>query len=130
MPDAPLGTVLRHVRKLAAAPSGAGPSDRDLLCQFAAGRHAGAFAALVRRHGPAVLGTCRRVLGHAQDAEDAFQSTFLTLARKAHAIRQAEALGCWLHGVAYRMAMKAKRDAARRRRREGQARPAAPANPA
>src|SRR5262249_368681 len=68
----------------------------------------GAFAALLARHGPMVLGVCRRVLRHTQDAEDAFQATFLVLARKAGAIGRREALGGWLYGVACRVAARAR----------------------
>src|SRR6266853_1703931 len=82
--------------------------DGQLLARFVAGQDETAFAALVRGHGPMVLGVCRRVLRHAQDAEDVFQATFLILARKASSIRKPEALSCWLHGVAYRLALKAK----------------------
>ncbi|HEV3079714.1 MAG TPA: sigma factor, partial [Gemmataceae bacterium] len=107
--------ILRYVRKLAAAPVGQERSDLELLDAFAAGRQEAAFAALVGRHGPMVLRVCRRVLGHEQDAEDAFQATFLVLARNNQSIRRREGLADWLHGVAYRTAMKAKRTAARRR---------------
>ena len=100
-----------------------GPTDRDLLAGFASrGDHA-AFAELVRRHGPMVLRTCRRTLRHEEDAEDAFQATFLVLAEKAGSVRKTEALGSWLHGVAHRVALRARRDAGRRRAHEREARP-------
>jgi RNA polymerase sigma factor (sigma-70 family) len=79
-----------------------------------------AFQALVRRHGPMVLGVCRHILGQVHDAEDAFQATFLVLARKAGTIRDRRVLGCWLYEVAYRIAVRAKTHAVRRRSRERQ----------
>jgi RNA polymerase sigma factor (sigma-70 family) len=93
-------------------------SDAQLLRRFLAGPDAdsqAALTALVARHGPMVLNACRRVLGDSHDAQDAFQSTFLVLARKAGSIRKADSVAGWLHGVALRVAARVKADAARRR---------------
>jgi RNA polymerase sigma factor (sigma-70 family) len=117
MATAQLSTLLRHIRKL-----GQPSTDRQLLDDFQARGDETAFTALVGCHGPMVLRVCRRVLGHEQDAEDAFQATFLVLARSVGSIRRREALAGWLHGVAYRTAMKAKRSAARRRNHEAKLR--------
>jgi RNA polymerase sigma factor (sigma-70 family) len=98
-------------------------TDADLLARFAADRDEAAFSALVARHGPMVLATCRRVLGH-HDAEDACQATFLVLARRATALRINEAVAAWLHGVARRAALAALRAMERRRVHEARATPA------
>jgi RNA polymerase sigma factor (sigma-70 family) len=94
------------------------PADAALLQAFVERRDGPAFAALVRRHGPMVLGVCCRVLGNHHDAEDAFQATFLVLARKAASVVPRETVGNWLYGVAYRTALEARSLNARRRTRE------------
>jgi RNA polymerase sigma factor (sigma-70 family) len=126
MATAQLGTLVRHVKGLAAGPDGRPRTDRQLLDDFASRGDQGAFADLVGRHGGMVLRVCRRVLRHEQDAEDAFQATFLVLAHKADSIRRREALASWLYGVAYRTALKAKRGAARRRNHEARLRQRTP----
>ena len=93
-------------------------NDGELLERFLRQRDEAAFALLVRRHGPLVLGLCRRLLRQPADADDAFQAVFLVLARKAGAIRKREALGSWLYGVALRTAREANDRAERRRSRE------------
>ncbi len=117
----PIHTVLRYVRQVVGPPEGEAGTDGQLLRRFVRDQDEAAFVALVQRHGPMVLGVCRRVLGHAQDAEDAFQATFLVLVRKAHAIADAERLSNWLHGVAVRTASKLKVQQARRRVHERRA---------
>ncbi len=97
-----------------------GLSDGRLLERFAAHQEEAAFEALVRRHGSMVWGVCRRVLQDHHDAEDAFQATFLVLARKGHSISHRELVGNWLYGVAHQTALKARSTRAKRRMREGQ----------
>jgi RNA polymerase sigma factor (sigma-70 family) len=116
-----LASVLRHIRQLAGGRSSNDASDGHLLERFAALRDEEAFAALLLRHGPMVLGVCRRVLADFADAEDAFQATFLVLVRQAGSIRTRESVASWLHGVARRLACRARADAARRRAIESQA---------
>jgi RNA polymerase sigma factor (sigma-70 family) len=118
MAHAQLGSVVKHLHRLATVRRTEELADQELLQLFARHNDQSAFTALVERHGGLVLGVCKHLLQHAQDAEDAFQATFLVLARKAGSIRKGQALASWLHGVARRMAMKAQRDSARRRRHE------------
>jgi RNA polymerase sigma factor (sigma-70 family) len=105
--------ALRHIRRLVSGP-GVALSDRELLQRYVESRDEAAFAALVERHGPMVLGLCQAILSNRHDAEDACQATFVVLARKAGSIRKRDSAGSWLHGVAYRVARKALAAAARR----------------
>jgi RNA polymerase sigma factor (sigma-70 family) len=111
--NAPPTNLLRQVRHLMAAHTVGQQTDRQLLEDFRRQREEGAFALLVRRHGPMVLGVCRRVLGHEKDAEDVFQAVFLVLAKKAGSIRQTD-VGGYLYRVAYHLALRARAGAARR----------------
>ncbi len=108
-------TLLRQIRKLAEVQASSAQTDSQLLQLFIADRNESAFTTLLHRHGPKVLDVCRTVLHHQQDAEDVFQATFLLLANKADSIRKQPSLGSWLHGVAYRLALKARAQADRRR---------------
>lgn len=102
------------------ARDGGGLTDGQLLGCFLENHDEAAFEALVRRHGPMVLGVCRRILLNNHDAEDAFQATFLVLVRKAEAVVPREMVGNFLYGVAYQTARKARALAARLRAREKQ----------
>jgi RNA polymerase sigma factor (sigma-70 family) len=106
-------SLLQHVRRLAAA----APSDEHLLADYLARRSDEAFAALVGRHGPMVLNVCRRILHDAHAAEDVFQATFLVLANRAGAISRRASLAGFLHGVAYRLAVRARRQKSPQRKR-------------
>jgi RNA polymerase sigma factor (sigma-70 family) len=129
MANSPMNDVLRHLRRTSRRQADGGLTDGQLLERFLAARDEAAFEALLRRHGPMVLGVCRRVLGAAPgayDAEDAFQATFLVLVHRAGSVAARESVGSWLYGVAYRTALKARAAAARRRAKEKQmARPEA-----
>src|SRR5262245_2202167 len=113
--DGALSDAVRHARHLA---GGSDQGDELLLDRFVAARDEAAFAEIVRRHGPAVLGLCRRALGDEHAAEDAFQATFLVLARKAASVRRGQALAAWLYRVAHRIAAEARASARRRAARE------------
>src|SRR5262245_20239639 len=109
------GPVFRSLRQLLRTHAGDEHGDGALLERFALTRDEAAFTTLVQRHGPLVLGVCRRVLAHDHDTEDAFQATFLLLARKAASIRNRDSVASWLYAVAYRIALRARTTAARRK---------------
>jgi RNA polymerase sigma factor (sigma-70 family) len=112
-----LQTRLERVpRRQRPSPSGV-VTDAQLLERFLRKHDEAAFELLMRRHGPLVFGVCRRVLQHTEDAEDAFQATFLLLASKAGTISRQESVGGWLYTVAYRIALRAKRKLAQRTHR-------------
>ena len=98
-------SLIRHALIRADA---TGLTDGQLLEQYTRDRDGAAFAALVARHGPMVLGVCRRVIGDPHDADDAFQATFLVLARRADAVRPRDRVGNFLYGVAVRTAREAR----------------------
>ncbi len=129
MSSSALAAGLRHLRGQMAAQCRSQQNDEQLLHAFTTGGDEDAFAVLVRRHGSMVLHVCRRVLEHQQDAEDAFQATFLVLARSAARLRRKTALASFLHGTAYRLAQSAKRAAARRRKHEKQTPARPPVDP-
>jgi RNA polymerase sigma factor (sigma-70 family) len=114
------GSILRQLRRVAFHPDGAGLTDGQLLRSFLDRRDEAAFEALVRRHGPMVRGVCRRILRNSHDIDDAFQAAFLVLVRKANGLAAREVVGDWLHGVAYRVALKARAADALRRVKERQ----------
>ena len=115
-----MNQLLRYLRTIVPAASHERAADRELLARFARQRDGAAFAALVARHAGAVWAACRRLLDRDEDAEDAFQAVFLTLARKAGSV--GEGLPAWLHEVARRVTANLRRAARRRAAGEGAAR--------
>jgi RNA polymerase sigma factor (sigma-70 family) len=116
-----LGNVLHELRRSLLCHDEAGHSDGELLECFIGRRDEAAFELLLRRHGPMVLGVCRRVLRNEADAEDAFQATFLVLVRKAGSIRPRGMVGNWLYGVAHSTALKARAMSTKRQAKEREA---------
>ena len=104
MVNTQLDAAVRHLRRLPTREEGRAGTDGELLAAFTARNDQAAFAGLVKRYGPLVLGICRRVLRQEQDAEDAFQATFLVLVKEAGSIRDRDVLGTWLYRVARRVA--------------------------
>lgn len=115
MTTAPATTVLDHIYRVAETSARRTMSDRQLLERFSRHQEQSAFTALVHRHGPMVYGVCQRILQHRADAEDAFQATFLVLARKVDSIHWQDSIANWLYGVAYRLALKMRSARARRK---------------
>lgn len=118
-----IGAVARQLHRLFGAGTLAGMTEWQLLHRYLDRGDEDAFGAIVARHGPMVMGVCRRVLGDPRDVEDAFQATFLVLARKGRALGEHDPVGHWLYGVAFRVALRARSAAARRRSLEGSAAP-------
>jgi RNA polymerase sigma factor (sigma-70 family) len=116
----PLRSLVHNIRCLVSAPRGAEDGDGQLLERFLTRNDQTAFETLLHRHGPSVLSLCRRLLRDTHLAEDAFQATFLVLARKAGSIARRSSVGSWLYGVAYRVALKARAQTLRRQTHERQ----------
>jgi RNA polymerase sigma factor (sigma-70 family) len=117
MAGGPLRSLVGYLRQLSGAVEDP-PPDGLLLERFVLTRDETAFAELVRRHGPLVWGVCSRLLRSEQDVEDAFQATFLVLARKAGSVRKRESVRSWLYGVARRVAVRAREHVEQRREKE------------
>src|SRR4051794_30287179 len=102
------GVIVRQLERLFTTGVVAGLTEGQLLDRFVASNDEAAFEALLSRHGPMVLGVCRRLLRDPNDVDDAFQATFLVLVRKAGTLRRRALLGNWLYGVAYRVAARSR----------------------
>jgi RNA polymerase sigma factor (sigma-70 family) len=113
-----LSSFIRRLRGSIGATQAGALSDMQLLERWLTLRDEAAFEVLLWRHGPMILGVCRRLLNNTADVENAFQATFLLLVRKAAAIRQRQSVGAWLYQVAYRVALRARQSSARRSARE------------
>src|SRR5262249_44505159 len=118
---APHLLVIHHIRSIVDAQMLAEATDGQLVERFIRSHEERAFATLMKRHGPMVFGVCRGVLRQLEDAEDVFQATFLLFARKARSIRKQESVASWLHGEAYRLAVRAKAQRILRRVQERKA---------
>src|SRR5262245_19870746 len=113
--------LLDQIRRMAALEQLRQKPDHELLAQFAGQHNEAAFRVLIDRYGPMVLRVCKRILGNNDDAEDAYQATFVVLTSEAGAHRWQESVAAWLHGVAVRVSSTARRAAQRRRLHEQQA---------
>ena len=112
------GEIAKRMERLFAGGTVAGLSERELLQRFSTGRDESAFEAIASQHGPMILAVCRRVLNDPRDVEDSFQAVFLVLLRKAAHLRDPDRLGPWLHAVATKVALRARSNNWKRRRRE------------
>jgi DNA-directed RNA polymerase specialized sigma24 family protein len=116
-----IGDTIRQFQRLFSVGTISGLTDDQLLARFVSQSDDAAFEALLERHGPMVLSVCRGVLRDPNDAQDAFQATFLVLVRKARSVRAGASLGSWLYRVAFNMSIQINSEAARRQRVERRA---------
>lgn len=121
MPNQPLEKLLQNIRRVIDRDQVKTLTDEELVERFSSGKEQVAFEALVQRHGPLVLGVCRRILGNAEDVEDAFQAIFVVLAHKSASLHKRRSVGSWLYTIAYHVALKAKAANARRQAHERRA---------
>ncbi|HYV36318.1 MAG TPA: sigma-70 family RNA polymerase sigma factor, partial [Gemmataceae bacterium] len=118
MPQSSLGDLMTYLRKVCASQEANHLPDGDLITRFLTNRDEAAFAIMVQRHGPMVLSVCQRLLNDAHAAEDAFQVTFMVLARRAASVLRNQPLAGWLYGVARRVAVRAAAQTTARQHRE------------